>query len=138
MVFARVAFSLSLFLSLILLSLFHDIFGLEKENASHAWLLCEDETFLTSVWCTWFDSVRWSYSLILSALLCRIAKRNVHFFGGTMQAAWLFLSVQSIFESVKLFAENAFIHFNSRVLVPNFFAFTSMHDMTKMISQSLR
>lgn len=65
--------------------------------------------------CTRFDSAAWSYSFILSALLRRITKRNVRFFGGTTPAARHPLSVvRGIFASVKLLPESISLFVSSR------------------------
>lgn len=96
---------------------------LEKGEARDSrWLPREGEKlpfffFLqgNSARCTRFDSAAWSYSFILSALLRRITKRNVRFFGGTTPAARHPLSVvRSIFASVKLLTESVSLFVSSR------------------------
>lgn len=95
---------------------------LEKgESRDSRWLPREGEKLpffffqRNSARCARFDSAAWSYSFILSALLRRITKRNVRFFGGTTPAARHPLSVvRSIFASVEFLPESVSLFVSSR------------------------
>lgn len=98
-----------------------DIFGAWRKGKREirGGCLARERNFLffqrNSARCTRFDSAAWSYSFILSALLRRITKRNVRFFGGTTPAARHPLSVvRGIFASVKLLPESISLFVSSR------------------------